>query len=90
MDLTQWMAENTRSDAEIGRAIGVTRAYIKRIRNGRANLSLEVALRLEEITKGEVPLEMMLPHELRPAPGFKRPRGRPWPSTIQRLIEHPK
>jgi transcriptional regulator with XRE-family HTH domain len=88
-DLTQWAVENGVSDQDIASQVNLTRSYISRVRAGTVNPSVEVAITLRDLTKGEVPIEMFLPIAIRPKAKFKRPRGRPWPSNARKLVENP-
>jgi len=74
MKLTDWMAQAKLSDAELALEAGVTRSYISRLRTGDVSPTLATALRIQEVTNGEVELEQMLPGHLRP--GFTLPARR--------------
>jgi hypothetical protein len=66
MDLTQWMAANGENDQSVADKVGLTRSYVHRVRHGQVHPSLGVGLSLHNATRGEVPLEMLLPRALRP------------------------
>lgn len=69
--LESWMKDNGHSDASLADRVGVTRPYISRLRAGDVSPSLEQALKIFKFTKGEVPLEQLLPGHARPH--FTRP-----------------
>src|SRR5262245_28989573 len=81
MDLTTWMAKNNATDEQIALAVGCTRPYITRIRNGVVHPNLGTALDIWDYTKQEVDIRQLLPKYRRPAlkqPSLPaRPRGRP-------------
>jgi transcriptional regulator with XRE-family HTH domain len=85
LDLSEWMTRNQVSDQALADEIGLTRGYVSRIRRGLVHPSLGTALALQEVTKGEIALEMFLPHRLRPqaermtAVTQPKPKPRPKP-----------
>ena len=89
MDLTTWMAKNDVVDQVLADAVGVTRPYINRIRNGEVHPKLDVSLKIWDYTKRKVALEQLLPKHLRPplakpaAPA--RPRGRPQTTPAKKV-----
>lgn len=58
MNLAQWMAEKDCSDAELARAVGVSRPFITRIRRGERQPSATVLNKLIELT--ELPVSAFL------------------------------
>jgi transcriptional regulator with XRE-family HTH domain len=86
VDLAEWMTRNQVSDQALADEIGLTRGYVSRIRRGLVHPSLGTALALQEVTHGEIALEMFLPHRLRPEAKRKaavtqpRPKPRPKPT----------
>ena len=66
MTLEEWMRANGKVDQAVADALDVTRSYVTRIRAGDVHPSLGLALRLQEITGGEVELVNLLPRALRP------------------------
>ena len=64
MDLATWMDTNKVIDQDVADAVGVTRAYITRIRLRAVHPNLGNALRVWEFTRKEVDLESMLPSYL--------------------------
>jgi transcriptional regulator with XRE-family HTH domain len=81
MDLTTWMAKNGKTDGEIADAVGCTRPYINRIRNGLVHPNLGLSLEIWNHTKRQIDLEQLLPRAMRPKlkqPALPaNPRGRP-------------
>lgn len=50
MNLAQWMSENKWSDERLADAVGVSRPFITRIRNGDRQPSAPVLAKLIEVT----------------------------------------
>lgn len=50
MNLDQWMDDNKWSDARLAEAVGVSRPFITRIRQGKRQPSLPVAAKLAKVT----------------------------------------
>jgi transcriptional regulator with XRE-family HTH domain len=65
MNLADWMNENNISDNDLEKAIGVTRSYVSRIRRGKVEPNLGVALTIWRYSDRVVDLESMLPHHMR-------------------------
>jgi DNA-binding XRE family transcriptional regulator len=95
MDLNSWMARHNVVDQTIAEAIGVTRPYINRVRNGGVHPSLGVALAIWDYTKREIDIEQLLPKHSRPKltpPAVStpaNPRGRPRKLPVPRVSKSP-
>ena len=95
MDLNSWMAQNNIVDQTLADAIGVTRPYINRIRNGGVHPNLGTALKIWEYTRREIDMRYLLPKHLRPkttlpsAQTPANPRGRPRKLPVPRASKSP-
>ncbi len=69
------------SVAEAAERLGITRAHLSRILNGRAGISASMSLRLSAAlgTSPEFWIKMQMQHDLWLAQKAKRPRIRPFP-----------
>ena len=54
MKLEQWQKEKNLTDAELAELLSVDRSYIFRLKNGERRASPDLALLIEQITKGKV------------------------------------
>jgi hypothetical protein len=68
MDLATWMTDNKVIDQDVADAIGITRAYLTRIRLRMVHPNLGTALRVWDYTRREVDLYAMLPGYLQMVP----------------------
>jgi transcriptional regulator with XRE-family HTH domain len=85
MNLKLWLQQEEISIQELADRVRVSRAYMSRIIIGDVHPSLAVALDIRAATRGEVPLEQLLPRALRPAD--VRPRqaaGQTSPDTARK------
>jgi DNA-binding XRE family transcriptional regulator len=93
MDLTTWMVRNDIVDQMLADAVGVTRPYINRIRNGEVHPNLGVALAIWEYTNRKIDLYQLLPRNRRPPlklpalPG--RPRGKSRKPPVAKVSRSP-
>jgi transcriptional regulator with XRE-family HTH domain len=76
MNLKLWLHQEEISIQELADRVRVHRGYMSRIVSGDVHPSLAVALDIRAATRGEVPLEQMLPRAIRP-PDVRpeRPQG---------------
>lgn len=83
--LKDYLGETT--VAEAAERLGVTRAHLSRILNGRAGVSAAMSLRLSAAlgTSPEFWLKMQMQYELWQARKAKQPRIRPFPHTRKHL-----
>jgi len=74
--------------AEAASRLGVTRAHLSRIVNGRAGISAAMSLRLSAAlgTSPEFWLKMQLQYDLWQARKSKTPRVRPFPHVAKREL----
>ena len=72
--------------AEAAKRLGVTRAHLSRILNGRAGVSAAMSLRLSAAlgTSPEFWLKMQVQHDLWWAQKAKQPKIRPFPHLAKR------
>ena len=75
MNLKEWLAHNNMSIQDLADLAGLSRPYASRIVAGDVHPSLAVALDVRYATRGEVPLEHMLPRALRPQSIGSKTRG---------------
>lgn len=54
MDLREWITASGRSQDEVGRAVGISRAQMNRIVRGTSQASTEVTERIRRLTGGAV------------------------------------
>lgn len=66
--LDKFMKRSEWTDQRLADLVGRDRTTISRIRRGEAQPSLEVALKIEQITNGKVPAWSFLPEATYPAP----------------------
>ena len=52
--LKQYLEKSSLTDAEFGALIGVSQSQVSRIKNDTSKPSLQVAIAIEKVTKGEV------------------------------------
>lgn len=57
--LSQWIDERM-TDADFARRVGVSKSHLSLILQGKRGLSLDLAVRIEEITEGEFPAARLL------------------------------
>jgi predicted transcriptional regulator len=67
MTLIEWMTEHDIVDVQIADAVGLTRPYITRIRNGDVHPSLATALAIWDYTARAIDIEELLPRHMRPS-----------------------
>ncbi len=65
MELEAWMKHNKISDDDLSGAVGISRAYVSRIRRGMVHPNLGVALDIWYASGFAVEIESMLPAYLR-------------------------
>jgi antitoxin HigA-1 len=72
-----------RSVTEVAKHLGVTRATLSRILNGKAGISADMALRLSEAfsTEADLWLRLQIQRDLWEASLKKRPKVRPLPTA---------
>jgi transcriptional regulator with XRE-family HTH domain len=66
MNLREWLDHNHMSIQDLADLAGLSRPYMSRLVAGDVHPSLAVALDVRYATRGEVPLEQLLPRALRP------------------------
>ncbi len=75
--LGEWMIACQLVDQTVADGVGITRAYLTRVRNGMVHPSLGTALAIWEYGRREFPLESLLPRHMRsqaePAPPLAKP-----------------
>lgn len=57
--LSQWIDQRM-TDAEFAGKVGISKSHLSLILQGKRGLSLDLAVRIEEITKGEFPAARLL------------------------------
>ena len=60
MKLSEYLKKNKISQEKFAELVGVTRPFITNIANGKKNPSIQLAGRIEEVTKGKVTLKDLL------------------------------
>jgi len=63
MKLQNWLKEKGFSKAEFARKIGVSRHALYLYLKGKRQPRLDIALRIEEATNGEVTVKDLIPHK---------------------------
>jgi len=71
MDLDKWMLSRDLIDQDVADAVGISRSYFTRIRNGVVDVSLKTALKIVDFSKGRVDIRYLLRTPARP--GYVRP-----------------
>ena len=66
MDLREWLSKEKMSIQAFADEVRIDRTYISKVIAGRVHPSLAVALDIRAATRGEVPLEQLLPLAIRP------------------------
>jgi len=66
MDLREWLSKEKMSIQAFADEVRIDRTYISKVLTGRVHPSLAVALDIRAATRGEVPLEQLLPLAIRP------------------------
>ena len=95
LSLAEWMTDHGLYDQQISDAIGITRPYINRIRNGEVHPNLETALLIWNFTNREIAIEELLPKAKRPSSAAKRvvpvaQRGRPQKLPVRKASKSPE
>jgi len=67
IDLTAWRDREGLVDDQIAAAVGCTRPYFNKVRNGMVTPNLTLAMAIWDFTRREVPIEQLLPRVHRPA-----------------------
>jgi DNA-binding XRE family transcriptional regulator len=67
LDLTSWVAKENLVDDDVAKAVGCTRPYFNKVRNGMVTPNLTLAMAIWDFTRREVPIEQLLPRAYRPA-----------------------
>lgn len=60
--LAAYLAANNMRQAEFGRLAKLTQATVSRLAAGQMKPSLDVAVRIERLTRGQVPAESWIPN----------------------------
>lgn len=60
MRLSEYLKETKLTQEEFAALVGVTRPFITNILNGKRNPSIQLAIRIDEVTNGKVPLKDLL------------------------------
>lgn len=65
MKLSEWQRDNEISDIALGIKLGIHPSHISHIKAGRKRPSPQLALKIEEITKGNVTImELLYPQRI--------------------------
>ena len=63
MELKQYLKENRWSNREFARQVGMNECYACNVIRRRAKISLDLACKIEDWTKGKVKLRELLPEQ---------------------------
>lgn len=61
--LNRYLKDRKRRPAEFARELGISKSYLSEILNGKKGVSLDLALKIERITKGGVSTKDMAHRE---------------------------
>lgn len=64
MDLPSWIKQTNQTQAAVASKLGITQGTLSKLIRGHLSLSLEMALRIEQLTGGQVTVRDLAPESM--------------------------